>query len=172
MDCIKMVVAMNPCKCGHLWDEKRICTCTGRQLDSHKRKLTGPLSDRIDMHIKVLPVDVEKIKFQDEGAGAMSSQEMKNQVEKARAVQRYRYKGTIYSDNGSLDEKGIREYCMLNKAGESILKKAYDNLNLSMRAYVKILKVSRTIADLEGVEHIGERHVAEALAYRVSYWDE
>lgn len=163
---VTVVVASNPCKCGHLWDEKKRCTCTPRQLASHHRRLNGPFSDRIDMHIRMMPVD-QKDLFRQEGPvrGACSIT-MREQVEKAMERQKHRYEGTGYRTNGTLDEAGIRRYCHLNRSCTQMMKQAFDRMGLTMRGYDKILKLSRTIADLDGSEEIREEHLAEALMYR------
>ena len=165
---VMVVVASNPCKCGHLWDERKMCTCSARQLASHRRKLTGPFSDRIDMHIKMMPVKREDL-FGGAGAAPQtSSRQMQEQVETARAIQERRYAGTTYRANGMLDESGIRRYCSLNGACLRMMRQAFDRMGLTMRGYHKILKLARTIADLEGKDQITETHLAEALMYRAS----
>ena len=119
-----------------------------------------------------MPVLAEKL--DDHGAQAVnaSSAEMKKQVEAAKLIQRDRYRNTSYSDNSSLDEQGLKRYCDLGKEGRRLMKEAYEKMNLSMRAYVRILKVARTAADIEGSEDIREEHIAEALAYRTTDWKE
>ncbi|MDO4544924.1 MAG: YifB family Mg chelatase-like AAA ATPase [Bacillota bacterium] len=172
---VMIVVAANPCKCGYLWDEKRVCSCGRKQLDSYRRKLSGPFSDRIDMHIKVVAVPREKIRGTEAAEGResnLSSEMMRRQVEDARVIQRKRYEKTGFKDNGSLDENGLKLFCTPDEAGEKLLSDAYEKLGLSMRAYMKLLKIARTIADLEGSETIKKEHIAEALMYRVSHWEQ
>lgn len=164
---VMVVAAANPCKCGHLWDEKKKCTCSARQLESYLKKLTGPFSDRIDMHIKMQPVEKKLLDSCEWQEQCMSSEEMRRQVTKARKMQEDRYEGSAYKNNGSLDEKGINEYCLLNEESRRLLNEAYEKYSLSMRAYNKIIKVSRTLADLEGCRDIEIQHVAEALMYRI-----
>ena len=172
-----IVAAANPCKCGYLWDDKRVCTCSRRQLEAHRRRLAGPFSDRIDMHIKVMPIQRDSIGFMNEDMASVqeqtgtSSEEMRRQVMAARAVQEQRYAGTAYSWNGSLDEKGIEIYCKMNEDCRKLLGDAYERYGLSMRACMKLFKISRTIADLAGEEKIRSEHVAEALVYRITDWD-
>ena len=163
---VMIVAAANPCKCGHLWDEKKICTCSRKQLDDYARKLNGPFSDRIDMHIKMLPVDREDVADDAARRRSISSDEMRRQVKAAVEIQRCRYEGTGYKCNGELDEKGIEIYCRLNKESRELLSAAYDRLGLTMRACSRLIKVTRTIADLAGEEKIREEHIAEALMYR------
>ncbi len=165
---VMMVAAANPCKCGHLWDENKICTCTSRQIDNYMKKLNGPFSDRIDMHIRMMPVDREIIKNDINRQKAMSSEAMRKQVEYAVDIQRKRYKSTAYNCNGSLDEKGIEEFCRLDAPCRDVLSSAYERMSLSMRAFSRIIKVARTIADIEGEDNICTHHVAEALMYRIS----
>ena len=168
---VMVVIAANPCKCGNLWDDRKICTCTPRQIAGYQRKLAGPFSDRIDMHIKVAAVPRDQIFDAKNGVKAMSSAEMRQQVQFARAIQAERYDGTGVRDNGSLNEQGITEYCDLEKPARNMISNACESLGLTMRACSRILKISRTIADLAGVERIDEEHVAEALAYRTAVWE-
>lgn len=164
---VMVVIAANPCKCGNLWDERKLCTCTQKQIDSHRRKLMGPFGDRIDMHVKVNPVDREKLTDTKREGNREDTASMRRKVVAARAVQEDRYRGLGYSCNGELDEKGLKEYCSPDAEGRGMMIAAYDNLNLSMRGYNKILKIARAIADLEGAEYIGQRHIAEALMFRI-----
>ena len=163
---VMVVVASNPCKCGNLWDDKKICTCTARQIQAHRRRLMGPFTDRIDMHIRMMPVDREKIGIGERKRSGMTSEQMRLQVDKARKIQARRYEGRNYRHNAGLDEKGIDEYCIIDQGGMDMLMSAYDRLGLTMRGYHRLIKVARTIADLEGMEGIAEAHIAEALAYR------
>lgn len=163
---VMVVAAANPCKCGHLWDDKTICTCSRKQLDDYARKLNGPFSDRIDMHIKMFPVDRNEVADDTYRRNAMSSDTMRAQVEKAVEIQRSRYEGTVYKYNGDLDEKGIDTYCRLDKECRALLSSAYDKMGLTMRACSRLVKVARTIADLEGKKEIGSEHITEALMYR------
>lgn len=164
---VLVVAAANPCKCGNLWDEKKRCTCTARQIESYTRKLRGPFSDRIDMHIKMTPVDKKLLDSQDWNISNMSSAEMKESVIRARKVQKRRYDGTIYKNNGCLDEKGIKEFCILDNECRTMLNEAYEKYGLSLRAYNKVIKIARTLADMEESENIQICHIAEALLYRV-----
>lgn len=170
---VTLVVASNPCKCGHLWDERRLCTCSQRQLAAYRRKLTGPFSDRIDMHIRMMPVHKsdlfrEREKGEGQRARRTGSAQMRATVEEAMRRQQHRYAGTGYTANGMLDATGVKRYCRLNENCRMMLRQAYDKMGLSMRGFHKILKLARTIADLEGKDRIGEDHLAEALAYRAA----
>jgi len=163
---VMVVVASNPCKCGNLWDDKKICTCTPRQIQAHRRRLMGPFTDRIDMHIRMMPVDKERIAASAGGNRGLTSGEMRRQVEGARKVQEERYAGLRFTSNASLDEKGIGQFCPIDEDGQSMMMSAYDRLGLTMRGYHRIIKLARTIADIEGSERIAVEHIAEALAYR------
>ena len=165
---VMLVAAANPCRCGNLWDDRKVCTCTKRQLDSYRRKLSGPFADRIDMHIRMSPVEKEKIVAGTGTADCLSSREMRAMVEKAVEIQRKRYEGTPYADNGDLDERGIARFCGTDSRGRRLLEEAYEKMGLTMRACRKLLKVARSIADLEGADDIAEEHIAEALMYRTS----
>lgn len=168
---VMLVAAANPCKCGYLWDEKRICRCSSRELDSYRRKLTGPFSDRIDMHVRMSPVPGEMLEKPGCSNVGMCSEEMRKAVTDARQIQARRYSGTKYKDNGSLDTKGIEMFCSLDDECRRTLAAAYDRFSLTMRSYIKVIKTARTIADLDKSEDIKNEHVAEALAYRISEWD-
>lgn len=166
---VMVVIAANPCKCGNLWDDRKMCTCSRKQIESHRRKLMGPFSDRIDMHVKVNPVAKEKLEeIKKEGCWE-STVSMREKVRAARLLQEERYRGCEYMCNSELDEKGIRKYCTPDKNGREMLVNAYDRMGLSMRAYSRLLKISRTIADLEGSDRIKDMHVAEALMYRLDF---
>ena len=166
---VMVVVASNPCKCGYLWDEKKICTCSHKQIDAYRRKLMGPFSDRIDMHIKVNSVDKERLSEIRETQKWESSASMKDKVQMCRGIQKKRYIDTEYNCNGDLDEKGIRSFCELNCEGQQMMIAAYEKLGLSMRGYNKLVKVARTIADLDSSESIRVEDIAEALMYRVDF---
>lgn len=167
---VMLIAAANPCRCGNLWDDRKVCTCTRRQLDSYRRKLSGPFADRIDMHIRMDPVKKEYLTADGMGNSliSISSGEMREMVRKARRIQRERYKGTDYENNGGLDESGLERFCETDRKGRSLMAEAHDRMGLTMRAYGKLLKVARTIADLEEADIIREEHVAEALMYRTS----
>ena len=163
---VMLVIAANPCKCGNLWDDRKLCTCTRQQLESHRRKLMGPFADRIDMHIKVGRVPKEQLTARGSST-SMSSAQMRDIVSAAREVQRLRYEGTGFTDNGTLDDHGIRRFCKLDENCRQLMNRAYDKLGLTLRGYNKILKMARTIADINCSGDIREEHVAEALLYRV-----
>ncbi|MBQ9016363.1 MAG: YifB family Mg chelatase-like AAA ATPase [Firmicutes bacterium] len=168
---VMVVVASNPCKCGYLWDEKKLCTCTPGQLAGHRRRLAGPFSDRIDMHIKMMPVEGKDLFRPEQAKRGMGSQQMRDQVCAAMQRQAQRYRESRYRNNGTLDENGIRKYCVLSDACRSLMQEAFTNLDLTMRGYHKVLKIARTIADLEGEDRIREDHLSEALMYRFAEAD-
>lgn len=164
------VASMNPCPCGYYGSPDKECTCTPQAINKYIGKISGPLLDRIDIQIEVSPVKYEKL-GNDEIPE--SSEVIKERVNQARIIQRKRYeKENIYS-NSSLTPKLITKYCKLDKESKKILETAFEKLGLSARAYGRILKVARTIADLEGAETIQKTHIAEAILYRSldkKYW--
>ena len=164
---VMIVAAANPCPCGNLWDDKKICTCTDRQIAAYRRKLAGPFSDRIDMHVKVQPLSREEISSGPRALSPASTEEMRRQVMRARRMQKERYRGSKIRDNGSLAYEDAMEFCILDSEAKRLMEEAYDRLDLTARAYGKLIKVARTLADLEGSEKIEERHAAEAAMYRM-----
>ena len=159
-----LAAAMNPCPCGFYGDPQRECTCTPFQIQKYRAKISGPLLDRIDMHIEVPPVKYQELTVD---TGGESSLTIRNRVQRARDIQKERFKKfkSLYC-NTHMEAKHIRKYCILEKEAEKLLKDAIERLGLSARAYDRILKVSRTIADLEAKEKIGSPHIAEAIQYR------
>lgn len=165
-----LVAAMNPCSCGYLGDSTHECTCTQGQIDKYLGKVSGPLLNRIDIQVEVSPVKYEDLKNTDEEE---SSFEIKKRIIRAREVQKERYKDLGILTNSELSGKYISKFCKTNMESEKLLKEAFENLGLSARAYNKILKVARTIADLEECESIETKHIAEAIQYRNldrKYW--
>ena len=159
----QLVVAMNPCPCGCKTDPKRVCRCSNNDIQRYTNRLSGPLLDRIDIHIDVPALAFEEL-TSDQPDGP-SSREVQQEVQTARDVQRQRYDDPTAS-NATLDAKQIRQHCKLSPDTKNLLKKALDRFGLSPRAYDKILRVARTLADLEGQSHIQDHHVAEAIQYR------
>lgn len=161
---IMLIASMNPCKCGYFGDMTRQCTCTPKQVHSYRQKISGPLLDRIDIQVEVASVKYEELS---DSARGETSAEIKKRVNRARKVQIERYKDypDIYS-NSQLTPAMIQEFCKLGENESAILKAAFENLNLSARAHSRILKVARTIADLEQSENITTAHIAEAIGYR------
>ncbi|MBQ2968422.1 MAG: YifB family Mg chelatase-like AAA ATPase [Clostridia bacterium] len=161
---IMLITAMNPCRCGFLNDPHHECTCSPHQVQQYMAKISGPLLDRIDIHIEVNPIMYEDL--ENKTAPSVSSAEMKERVCRARAIQASRFAEDGIFTNAQMQERHILKYCALGEAENNMLKKAFDRLGLSARAYNRILKVARTIADLDGSADILKPHLAEAISYR------
>ena len=158
-----LVAAMNPCPCGYFGDETHECTCSMTMVTRYQKRISGPLMDRVDIHIDVPSVEYDKLADQRLGETSVAIRE---RVEKARDAQRARFEGTDIVSNASMGPTEVRQYCVLDEAGRSLLKAAMQQLGMSARAYHRILKLSRTIADLAGSEQIQTPHLAEAIQYR------
>ena len=159
-----LIASMNPCPCGYYNHPEKECMCAPGVVHRYLNKISGPLLDRIDLHVEVTPVPFSKLS---EAALSEKSHEIRERVIKAREIQNVRYaeSESIYC-NAQMGSKQLREICRIEKEGQDLLKTAMDRLGLSARAYDRILKVSRTIADLEGSENIQTHHLAEAIQYR------
>ncbi len=160
---IMLVASMNPCKCGYLGDNRRECTCTPASINRYRSKISGPLLDRIDIQVEVASVDYDDLSSVDKGE---TSAAIKERVDRTRKIQLERYKDLNIYSNSQLTAGMLQEFCPLGDEENAILKAAFDNLGLSARAHSRILKVARTIADLEGEERINTNHIAEAIQYR------
>ena len=158
-----LIGALNPCPCGFWGSSKRECTCTSFQRTNYLHKLSGVLLDRIDLFNYVNSLSYNEIKSENKEE---SSEEIRKRVIKAREFQRERFKNDTISCNGEMDTNHVKKYCTLDDKSDQTLKKVFDKFSLSTRVYNKILKVSRTIADLEGSEKIKKDHLIEALNYR------
>jgi len=158
-----LVAAMNPCPCGHFSDSLKGCTCTPFQIQRYWSKLSGPLIDRIDLHVEVPRLKQDELTKHPTGE---PSKEIRKRVSFARKIQRERFKKEKIFSNAEMNVRQIKEYCSLGKDAEELLKAAILQLKMSARAYDRILKVARTIADLEGSETIKAAHIAEATQYR------
>ncbi|MDE6399039.1 MAG: YifB family Mg chelatase-like AAA ATPase [Clostridiales bacterium] len=158
-----LVASMNPCPCGNYGSQHGECTCTPAMIEKYHARLSGPLMDRIDLHIEVDNVTYDELTATEE---AESSACVKARVDTARAIQAERYRGTGVHCNASMTTQMLGTYCTLGEDAQTLLKNAFDRLGLSARAYARILKVGRTIADLAGEEHITAEHIAEAVQYR------
>jgi magnesium chelatase family protein len=159
-----MVAAMNPCPCGYYNHPERECTCGPGTIKQYLSKISGPLLDRIDMHLEVAPVTFQQLA---EKEGSEESESMREQVLAARKTQARRFERSTYPGcNARMEVQQRNRYCMLDREGSSLIRRAMENLGFSARAYDRILKVARTIADLEGSPHIHSSHVAEAINYR------
>jgi magnesium chelatase family protein len=167
---LMLVAALNPCPCGYRGDPRRQCNCSPLQIEKYVGKISGPLLDRIDIHLEVAPVPFRELS--DKNSGTTSSQ-MREQVVAARATQKARFHSERTTLNGRMTPRQIRRHCKLDSAGESLLKSAMEEMGLSARAHDKILRVARTIADLDKSETIGSSHLNEAINYRTldrNYW--
>ncbi|WP_437225341.1 YifB family Mg chelatase-like AAA ATPase [Planctomicrobium sp. SH661] len=167
---LMLVAAMNPCPCGFRGDPKRNCNCSPLHIERYLGKISGPLLDRIDIHIEVPPVPFRELSNEKTGT---DSRTIREQVVQTREVQRERFRDQPCGLNGTMNPRQIRKYCKLAKDAESLLKSAMEEMGLSARAHDKILRVSRTIADLDHAEDIDVPHLTEAINYRAldrSYW--
>ena len=162
--CSTMIVcAMNPCPCGYYGDAKRECTCPDGAVKRYLSKISGPMLDRIDIHIEVPPVDFEKLSSK---APSECSADIRKRVNAARKIQQERLKGTGISCNAKMDSALTQEFCRPTTQAMIMLERVFEKLDFSARAYDKILRVSRTIADLEGAPNIESSHIAQAIQFR------
>jgi len=167
-----LVCSMNPCPCGNLGSRVRECRCTPSQIRRYLNRISGPLLDRIDMHIEVESIPAERLSAMTEEE---SSADIRRRVEAARAIQRARYEKDPAGIriNAQLSARNINEACRTSDEAQQLLLLSCEKLKLSNRAYTRILKVARTIADLEGAEIISAEHISEAVQYRTldrKYW--
>ncbi|MCH7651381.1 MAG: ATP-binding protein, partial [Nitrospinae bacterium] len=160
---LMLVAAMNPCPCGYRSDPKRECTCTPPMIKKYVSKISGPLLDRIDIHIQVPSVEYKELSSEAVGE---PSNKIRQRVEQARQVQLNRFKNSRIFFNAGMSTKQLKQYCRLDDASKQIMALAIDKMGLSARAHDRILKVSRTIADLDGMESLSAEHVAESIQYR------
>jgi magnesium chelatase family protein len=158
-----LVASMNPCPCGYYGDLLHPCTCTSQQIKKYLSKISGPLLDRIDMHVEVFPIKYKELTM---GKAPQTSMQIKAIVDKARKIQLERYKKDTILFNSQLTPRLIKKYCVLGTNEKSLMEEAFNKLGLSARAHNKIIKVSRTIADLEESPCIATHHIAEAIQYR------
>jgi magnesium chelatase family protein len=158
-----LVAAMNPCPCGYRSDPRRACRCSPQKIASYMTKISGPLLDRIDIHIELPAI---KYKELSDNREAESSAAIKTRVEQSRERQRGRFRGDRIFSNAQMGTRLIKRHCALDEQAQELLKMAMTELGLSARAYDKILRVSRTIADLAGSENIKPEHLSEAIQYR------
>jgi magnesium chelatase family protein len=159
-----LIAALNPCPCGYRNDPRRDCHCTPPQIERYMSKISGPLLDRIDIHIEVPAVDFKELRSQSPGT---SSAEMREQVVAARAIQARRFARSRVRQNAHMSTRQIREHCRLDDACHKLLESAVNEMGLSARAHDKVLRVARTIADLDAAETIGPAHITEAINYRM-----
>lgn len=167
---IMLVAAMNPCPCGYYGHPTRPCTCSPQAVQRYLSKVSGPLLDRIDLHIEVPPVEYAQLSSRQKGE---SSAAIRQRVNAARNIQQQRFAGTGVTGNARIPTSRLREFCPLTEGADALLRGAFERLGLSARAYDRLLKVARTIADLDGAEVIDTPHIAEAVQYRSldrKYW--
>ena len=157
------VASMNPCPCGYYGDNEKECKCTSYEIHRYLKKISGPLFDRIDIHIEIKRTKIEKLNSNQK---AETSEKIKNRVNKARKIQKDRYNNYGFYTNSELPTKLIGEFCKLDDKSNELLQDVFKKLKLSVRGYEKILKVARTIADLENEKNIKINHLAEAIQYR------
>ena len=161
-----LVCAMNPCRCGWYGHPSGRCTCSESQVEQYMRRISGPLLDRIDMHIEVPSVEYEAMRRREKPE---SSETVRQRVNAAREIQKRRFAGTEVSCNAYMTPSMVGRYCALDEAGDRLMKGAFDRLGLTGRSHDRILRMARTIADLEGAEDISAAHLAEAIQYRSSH---
>ena len=167
---IMLVAAMNPCPCGYFGHPTKPCTCSSKTVSHYLSRVSGPLLDRLDLHVEVPAVDFDDLSSQQK---TESSEEIKRRVDTAREIQNQRFRGTGIACNARITPDRLQEICHLHPSAHKLLKEAFETLGLSARAYDRVLKVSRTIADLDQEEEILPHHVAEAVQYRSldrKYW--
>lgn len=167
-----LVAAMNPCPCGYFGHPTRPCTCRPHEVDRYLERVSGPLLDRMDLHIEVPPVEFDQLAGT-EGQAEESSARIRERVAAARKLQQQRYEGLGFSCNAHIADSCFARFCTPTEEAARLLKRAFQKFNLSARAYTRVLKVARTIADLDKSETIGAAHVAEAVQYRTldrKYW--
>ncbi|HPM12657.1 MAG TPA: ATP-binding protein, partial [Bacteroidales bacterium] len=158
-----LIASMNPCPCGYYNHPEKECVCSSGVVQKYLNRISGPLLDRIDIHIEVVPVPFEELSKQTKSE---SSNDVRKRVIQAREQQQQRFSNTSIHCNAQMDTKTLQSYCVLTAEGSALLKQAMEKLGLSARAYDRIIKVSRTIADLDASADILPHHVAEAIQYR------
>jgi magnesium chelatase family protein len=165
-----LIGAMNPCPCGYYGHPTRKCICSKHQVDHYLNKISGPLLDRFDIHLEVAPVEFADLSS---GEKEESSESIRQRVQAARDIQNKRYEGTGISCNARISPEMIHDVCPMTDKAEAMLGSIFEKLGLSARAYEKILKVARTVADMDGADIIDKAHIAQAVQYRSldrKYW--
>lgn len=169
---IMLIAAMNPCPCGFFGHPKKKCICTQKQVAQYLSRISGPLLDRLDLHIEVAPVEFENLSSKTEEE---SSEVIRERVQKAREIQLERFKGTGITCNARITSSKLQEFCELDNDASAFLGNVFERMGLSARAYDRILKVARTIADLDGEKTINKKHISQAVQYRSldrKYWNQ
>ena len=160
---VMLVAAMNPCRCGYFGSDQKECQCSLHDVQQYRNKISGPLMDRIDIHVEVPAVPYRKLKEKERGE---PSRVVRSRVQKARDRQEHRFEGLERHANAQMQPSDLRSHCEVGDAGHDLLERVVDQLGMSARAYDRILKVARTIADLDGADHVRAGHVSEAVQYR------
>lgn len=158
-----LVAAMNPCPCGFYGDKERQCSCAPGQVLNYRKRISGPIIDRIDIHIEVPRLKFEKLSAEEDGE---KSEDIKKRIEVARKIQQKRFKDTEFLTNSEMNSEAVKQFCEFDESSRQLLHSAVEQMHLSARAYFRILKLARTIADLAGEEKILTSHIAESLQYR------
>jgi magnesium chelatase family protein len=158
-----LVAAMNPCPCGFFTDPRRPCKCSAPQIDRYLSRISGPLLERIDIHVEVPAVPISALRSMQSGTDSAT---LREQVHRALDVQRERFGPNSTTTNGRMSSRELRKHAAIDSAGERVLRQAMSELGLSARAHDKVLRVARTIADLAGEEHVSSTHLSEAIQYR------
>ena len=161
-----LVAAQNPCPCGFFGNPMKNCKCNLNQIIRYQRRVSGPMLDRIDIHLDVPAVKVEKLTYQSHPESIEGSREIKKRVQKARDIQTKRFKKSKITSNSEMGNKEIKEFCSFDENCIKLLQLAVVKMNLSARSYNRTIKLARTIADLEGLREINSTHIAEALQFR------
>ena len=165
-----LAAAMNPCPCGFYGHPKKTCSCPTSSVQKYLNRISGPMLDRFDIHIEVPAVEYDDLANE---AAEESSEEIRKRVNRARKIQQERYRGTGVTCNANLTPALLKKHCVLTKAADSLLSSVFDELGLSARAYDRILKLARTLADLDGEKHIDMKHISTAITFRNldrKYW--
>jgi magnesium chelatase family protein len=158
-----LVAALNPCPCGYYGDSKRECRCSPRKIEQYRQRISGPLLDRIDLHVEVPLVEYRELAGK---SGGENSEDIRRRIVAAREIQRQRFAGSSARTNAAMGPHQVRECCELDAESSTYLEHAMEQLNFSGRAHDRILKVARTLADLEGAMRISSNNILEAIQYR------
>jgi magnesium chelatase family protein len=160
-----LITAANPCPCGYLSDPKKECRCTPNQIINYQKRVSGPLLDRMDLHVEVARIEFSELVKAPNSIN--ETIEIRKKVRQARQVQNSRLQSSGLLENSEMTQKEINRYCVVDGSGQTLLKQAVEKFPLSARAYYRVLRVARTIADIEQEEKILTQHIAEALQYRL-----